>query len=216
MVSTSISLAFGVVVLGVIFAYSQSLIRPATASEKYGLPPIRPTYDPLLGLGYKVTDIMSMARARSLPEGQALHKRLGHTYCERSVFGMTVKTACEKNIHSIFGSDSKIWGVGPARYEGFRPFCGAGLLSTDGSTWERSRRLLKPFFQKSAISNLDNFETLVGDFIQHLPDDGSTIDLEPLFSKLVSVPSCLREDQESDNFYFSLQIVARFWYLDSH
>ena len=185
MVLTSVTSILGLFALGVGFVYIQYVRRLAPTSEQFGFPPTRPSYDPVFGLGYKLSDFWSMSKARSLPDGQALHKRFGLTYCEKSIFGITVKTACEENIHSVFGSESKIWGVGPARYEGFRPFCGAGLLSTDGKTWERSRRLLKPFFQKSAISNLKHFETLVDEFIRKLPDDGSTIDLEPSLSKLV-------------------------------
>ena len=67
-----------------------------------------------------------------------------------------------------------------------RPFCGEGLISTDGPKWEHSRASLKPFFHKSNISDLGVFEKSVERLIERLPKDGSVVNLEPYFSKMVN------------------------------
>ena len=70
-----------------------------------------------------------------------------------------------------------------------RPFCGEGVLSTDGPAWEHSRTLLKPSFYKSNTSDLTIFEQSVEQFLERFPKDGSTVDLEALVSMLVDLSS---------------------------
>ncbi|KAI4154573.1 MAG: hypothetical protein LQ340_001582 [Diploschistes diacapsis] len=148
-------------------------------------PPKRPSLDQVLGLGYKIADITASNEGRILPDGEASHRRYGLTFQEPSIFGTVIKTASEGTIRAVFGTNAKDWGIKPYRYEGFRPFCGDGLLSTDGTTWERSRNMLKPFFHKSKISNLAGFEESLAQLITKLPKESSTVDLDPLLSALV-------------------------------
>ena len=149
-------------------------------------PPKRHTRDRVLGLGYKIRDITLINEGNILPDGESLHRQYGLTFHEPSIFGTTIKTASEENIRAVFGTHAKEWGVGPFRNKGFMPFCGDGVLSADGPVWERSRSLLKSSFLKSNISDLTDFETLVGQFLEKLPTDGSTLDLDPLLSKMVT------------------------------
>ncbi|KAL9619343.1 MAG: hypothetical protein Q9160_006023 [Pyrenula sp. 1 TL-2023] len=79
---------------------------------------------------------------------------------------------------------AKDWGIQPFRFEGMRPFCGEGLLSTDGSKWEHSRSLFKPSFHRNNIADLTAFENLVEKFLANIPLDGSTVDLDHQISSL--------------------------------
>ena len=151
-------------------------------------PPKRSTYDPILGLGYKIRDLKLISEGKILPDGESLHHQYGLTFCETSIFGKSIKTACQENIRTIFGSEAKAWGVEPFRHTGFLPFCGDGILSTDGEKWERSRNLLKPAFLRSNISDLTSFEGLASALLERLPIDGSTVDLDPLLSDMVITP----------------------------
>ena len=190
MADTSTLLLLGA--LGLTTYYLYTLLRQNAAAQRHGcqLPPKRHTYDPCLGFGYKIQDAKSARHGKTLADGEILHRKYGQTFRESSIFGTTIKTASEENIHTIFGLKAEDWGVKPFRYEGFRPFCGEGVLSTDGPAWEHSRTLLRPFFYKSNISDLTNFEHLVEQLLERLPRDGSTVDLVPHFSNLV-YPSSL-------------------------
>ena len=183
------SLAVGALGLAIFSFYSW--LAEASHRRKLGCqaPPRRRTRDPILGLGYKISYIRSSTEGKVLPISQDLHREYGSTYHEPSIFGTTLNTANEENIHTIFGLKAGEWGVRPFRYEGMRPFCGAGLLSTDGHTWEHSRSLLKPSFHKSNISDLTFFERSVKLLLEQLPIDGSTVDMEPFFSSLVILSS---------------------------
>ncbi|KAI9708436.1 MAG: hypothetical protein M1820_003896 [Bogoriella megaspora] len=120
----------------------------------------------------------------SLKQGAELHKRFGSTYRDPTFFGLSIKTKDTENIHAVFGYRSREWGVGPFRLAAMAPFCGEGLLTTDGAVWEHSRALLKPAFHKESISDLSAFEVLFGQILARVPRDGSTIDLQPLLMSL--------------------------------
>ena len=55
---------------------------------------------------------------------------------------------------------------------------------TDGAFWQHSRAILRPQFEKSQVSALDQFEPYVQKLIKCIPADGSTVDLQSLFAKL--------------------------------
>lgn len=188
-ISTSLLLG----AIGIVIFYSYIWLTQQVAARQHGCqqPPRRRTYDLFLGLGYKIQDARSTNNGNTLPNGEALHRRYGKTYHQTSIFGTVIKTASDENVHTIFGLKAKDWGVKPFRYEGFLPFCGEGVLSTDGSAWEHSRRLLRPFFNKSKISDLTSFEQSIKQLLQRLPKDESTVDLVPLLSSLVCPSSSL-------------------------
>jgi cytochrome P450 len=63
-------------------------------------------------------------------------------------------------------------------------FIGKGIFTTDGPFWQHSRSILRPNFDKSLISALDQFEPYVQKLIGRIPKDGSTVDLQDLFHQL--------------------------------
>jgi len=153
------------------------------------LPPRRPTSDPILGIFYKLQDSRSAKVFKSLSLGLELYRKYGATYRESTLFATTIKTSSAENIQTIFGSKANDYGIQPFRLAGMRPFCGGGLLTTDGPIWERSRTMIKPTFHKSNISDLGTFERSVGRLISYIPVDGSTIDLQPLIVPMVRATS---------------------------
>ena len=67
-----------------------------------------------------------------------------------------------------------------------KPLVGVGVFFADGNEWRYHRHLIKPVFARSQISDLDAFESHAKLFFALIPRDGSTVDLQPLFKKLVS------------------------------
>ena len=177
--------------LGLATYYFWTLLGHKIVLQRHGSqqPPKHRVYDPFAGLDNKIQDTNSARRAKTLPNGEALHREYGLTYRESSMSGTAIKTASEDNIRTIFGLKAKEWGIKSFRYEGMRPFGGEGVLSTDGPAWKHSRTLLKPFFHKSNISDLTIFERLVEQLLGRISKDGSTVDLEPLVSMLVDLSS---------------------------
>jgi cytochrome P450 len=76
--------------------------------------------------------------------------------------------------------------VNPARQPAVSEFMGAGVLVSNGDMWHRSRNLIKPAFKRAQITDHKMFAVHVERFMSLLPQDGDTVDLAPLFSRLVS------------------------------
>lgn len=68
--------------------------------------------------------------------------------------------------------------------QGFHPFLGKGVFTTDGPFWAHSRSVLRPQFEKHQVSDISQFEPHVQRLFQNIPSDGSTVDLQDLFHKL--------------------------------
>ena len=65
-----------------------------------------------------------------------------------------------------------------------KTLCGRGFLTTDGSTWQHSRKLLKPTFSKANMIDV-SLSSAVDELLGHLPDQGFDGDLQPLLETLV-------------------------------
>ena len=80
----------------------------------------------------------------------------------------------------------QIFGLEPMRY-GFPPtpdFFGRGILAVDGPFWEHSRAMIKPIFGKVQIVNLKSLDRHLQRMMGYIPNDGTTVDLQPLFKRL--------------------------------
>lgn len=62
-------------------------------------------------------------------------------------------------------------------------FLGNGIFTTDGTFWQHSRAILRPQFEKSQVSAIEQFEPYVQKLLSYIPSDGSTVDLQELFHK---------------------------------
>lgn len=151
------------------------------------LPPKRFSRDPILWIDLKAQDAKVAKAFQSLPAGAALFRQYGQTFRTTTLFSTVLKTMNAENIHTVYTLNAKDWGVQPFRLAAMRPFCGLGFITTDGLVWEHSRALLKPSFHKSIISDLTDFESSIKHFLSRIPKDGSTTDLQPLLSLLVSL-----------------------------
>ncbi|TGO27863.1 hypothetical protein BPAE_0035g00060 [Botrytis paeoniae] len=59
-----------------------------------------------------------------------------------------------------------------------------GLFTADGKIWQRYRALIRPTFGRTEISNFGALEKHVARFLELLPRDDSTVDLQPLTKNL--------------------------------
>lgn len=170
-----------------IFFTTRVVNRAAARRRGCDLPTQRRVGDPIFAIRRRLQDSDSTKKFRTLPDSALLHQQYGKTFCESTLFSTTFKTSSAENIQAVYGPKAKDFGVQPFRLAGMRPFCGEGLLTTDGPVWERSRSLVKPIFRKSVVSNFGPFKKSVENLIARIPNDGSTIDLQPLVSLMVGV-----------------------------
>ena len=150
-----------------------------------------PHKDPILGLDFFLNTANAIRKNRLLPELTRRYMTLGHTFQSISLGTSSISSAEPENVKAVFSSRFDDWGVEPWRLPALMPACGRGFLTTDGAAWEYSKGLLSPSFHKSSAVALPSLESHLKKLIDQIPRDGSTIDLQPLLYKLVSILGCV-------------------------
>lgn len=117
---------------------------------------------------------------------ERLFQEHGNTFKTITEGKVLIKTRDPEVSKAVYTTFFDKFGLQPIRYEGGKGFFGDGILVTDGAQWKRSRTLIRPAFDIAHIANFNRLDRHVSRFLEILPQDGSTIDLLPLFKRLVS------------------------------
>lgn len=159
----------------------------SSAARQHGCqpPPAYPHKDPLLGLDLFLNTGSAIQEHRYLPELTRRYNTLGNTFSAKSLGSSSINSIEPENIKAVFSSNFNDWGVEPVRLPAQDPFCGRGFITTDGPSWEHSRSLLRPSFNRGNAVDLFTLETYLSKVIDRIPRDGSTVDLQPLLFSLV-------------------------------
>ncbi|ETN40159.1 uncharacterized protein HMPREF1541_04435 [Cyphellophora europaea CBS 101466] len=104
-----------------------------------------------------------------------------YTLTSRRLTQTVINTIEPENIKAILATDFQSYSLGQSRRDIFIPLFGPGIFDLDGHGWERSRSLIRPNFVRAQVADLDMFESHVQELLAHVPRDGSTVDLQPLF-----------------------------------
>ena len=62
---------------------------------------------------------------------------------------------------------------------------GRGVMDSDDPQWRHSRDMVQPLFKREQISDLEGFDVHVSNLLSLIPRDSSTIDMQPLFARLL-------------------------------
>ncbi|KAI9680716.1 MAG: hypothetical protein M1817_004156 [Caeruleum heppii] len=94
-----------------------------------------------------------------------------------------------KNIQAVLATKFNDFSLGARRRDNFFPLLGNGIFTQDGKSWEHSRAMMKPQFNREQVSDLDLEEKHVQNMMRALPVDPKTgwtdvIDLQVLFFRL--------------------------------
>ncbi|KAF1951020.1 cytochrome P450 [Byssothecium circinans] len=131
-------------------------------------------WEPLSGFDFH------MAMHMDVPSLYRHHQQYGHTFKVNSLLSQPpIITIAPENIRVV--NSGKDWGIEPLRLAGMEYFCGRGFLTTDGDVWQHSRKLLKPTFAKANLIDLTFLSREFDRFVDQLPKDRATVDLQPLF-----------------------------------
>ena len=124
---------------------------------------------------------------RSGTRNSRLHEQfkvLGSTFRTQPSGRARIFTIDVENVKAVFGGSIDEWGVEPIRLEAFKPAFGAGVLVTDGTRWLQSRKPCQLVIDKvyrDRVSNLSQLDAKIEELINLIPQDGTTVDLQPLF-----------------------------------
>ena len=168
-------------------AIQRYLSRRKSCAKHGCLPPTSiPQRDPIFGLDLILKVFKALKEDRRDLSMNQLFQVHGRTFQSVAFGTTTIYTVEPKNLQAVFATDFSSWGVQPMRLFAFEPFIGRGIMVADGAFWEQSRALIKPTFARAQIADLHltTYSSHVSKLISLLPKDGSTVNLQPLFSRL--------------------------------
>ncbi|KAM0181147.1 hypothetical protein ACHAPC_000557 [Botrytis cinerea] len=143
-----------------------------------------PQKDPFFGLDIIYSRFTETYEKQSRDTiARSLFSKYGHTFQSFPYGVAEIVTEAPEHVKAIYGTDFESFGVGPMRSFGLKPLAGDGLMSTDGAVWKAHRSVLTPIFAK-ATHHQHMFEQHVSRLLALIPEDGSTVDLQPLFDRL--------------------------------
>ncbi|TVY85342.1 Cytochrome P450 monooxygenase lepH [Lachnellula suecica] len=140
--------------------------------------------DPILGLDLFVQRIKDMNSGDSLATDRLLLEKYGKTVQTNSWGIKQYVTMDPANMQTVLATQVDKFGNEPKNRAMCAPFLGDGVITLDGHAWKTSRQLLNPVFARAQVSELSSFEVHVGRMIDHIPRDGSMIDMQPLCKML--------------------------------
>lgn len=112
----------------------------------------------------------------------------GKTFEEHFFDTKIINTMDAANVQQVAALSFQDWAKQASRSSSSAPFLGKGIFTEDGPVWKHSRELIKPVFARSQISDVNRLSVFVDRLFKLIPRDGSTIDMQPLFHKLVLKP----------------------------
>ncbi len=162
---------------------SYEAFRAAALQHGCKRPPKYPHTDPFFGTDTLRERNKLKKQGRLLKSLGAHYEHLGKTYQEK-FFNLTVINTMEpRNFQQVtalgFGDYSK------ASFADAYPMFGDGILNQEGAVWKHSRNLVKPTFARSEIADVAMFEFHFERFLEGIPHDGTTTDLQQPIHKLV-------------------------------
>lgn len=117
-----------------------------------------------------------------------LFEKYGKTYRVNRLGSRVIVTMNPEITKCVHATNFDNFGVESIR-SGAEYLWGDGITVVEGEKWAVRRKLIKPSFDVVHIGNLENrsLGRHVERLMDLLPRDGSTVDLMPLFRRLVSV-----------------------------
>jgi cytochrome P450 len=161
-------------------------IQYKRAMRKYGCesPPMYPHKDPILGIDLVRAIKKSMEDGDALSAARERFQKYGKTFRATLMGKGFIFTSDPQNMKTVFALEIDRFGVEEQRQSADGGWLGKGIFMSDGAYWEYCRNLLKPLFARAQISDFSNFEALVEQMVGLIPNDGSVVDLQPLFQRL--------------------------------
>ena len=170
------------------YVYNQTMYANGCAN-----PPRYKHRDPVLGLDLFIKSMRYMKEGSYFDLCQTLFREYGKTYTAKSWGRTVVHTMDPKNMQMVLSSCSSHFAVEPIRLDALEKLLGKGVFTSDGYNCEHSRGLINTIFAKAYISDLSSLDLYVTRVLDMIPRDRSTVDLQPLFKRLVRTSMAFTE-----------------------
>jgi cytochrome P450 len=148
----------------------------------------RPTRVPYLELDYFIADTKAFYESRALANFRHIWTNVikkktfsGHILGSKCLF-----TWDAKNFQAVFATKFNDFEFGSRRRKDAAHALGNSIFNADGEHWSQIRKLLRPHFGRQQLVNFEVLEEKVQQLLERMPNDGQTVGLNDLFSRMVS------------------------------
>ncbi|KAH7125253.1 cytochrome P450 [Dendryphion nanum] len=149
-------------------------------------PPKYPHKDPIWGLDLFFKIMSAFQSGHYLTTNSTLFKAFPSKTFKSNSFGTTVYRTYDPEVSKQFQSvHFKDFGIGPLRYHVAENLWGNGIVVSDGQKWADARSFIRSSFDIVHTANIDRLSWHVDRFMELLPRTGETVDLLPLFKRLI-------------------------------
>lgn len=150
-------------------------------------PPSYVHRDPVLGADLFLRKMRALQSGTYLEAGSRLYESFSSkTFMSRSFGSTTYHTVDPEVVKGYQSTFFKDFGYEPLRFALAKNLWGNGIAVADGQHWTTARSIIRNSFDVVHTANMQRLEYHVGRFMELIPRDGSTVDLQPLFKRLVS------------------------------
>ncbi|KAJ4351937.1 uncharacterized protein N0V89_007281 [Didymosphaeria variabile] len=141
--------------------------------------------NPFMGLDYFFGFINAFKGGYLLDFNKSGFDEYGKTLSVNS-FGTrifkTIDPEVSKAVHATYFANFGLQGL---RYDTATHLWGNGIIVVDGPHWKHGRALMRPSFEVVHLANMERLRKHTDKFLNLVPNDGSTVDLAPLFKRLI-------------------------------
>jgi cytochrome P450 len=150
-------------------------------------PPSYNHLDPIWGTDLFIKKMRALGSGTYLETSAATYRLFRSKTFTSNSFGTTIYHTIDPEVVKSYQSvQFKDFGYGPIRYHLAENLWGNGIAVTDGPSWTAARSFIRSSFDVVHTANIQRLEHHVDKFMGLLPWDGGTVDLLPLFKRLVS------------------------------
>jgi hypothetical protein len=167
-------------------------VRHTLQKRRYGCiePPSLPLRDPVWGLDFFFQKMRALKSGDYLESSTALFKQFSSKTFKGYSFGTTTYHTIDPEVVKSYQSTFfKDFGIEPLRYHLAENLWGNGIVVADGRRWVSARSFIRSSFDVVHTANIERLDHHVQKFMQLIPRNGSTVDLMPLFKRLVGLPN---------------------------
>lgn len=116
---------------------------------------------------------------------QDLYHIYGKTFQARFLGVDVIYTCDPQNIQAINTTEFNNFHVNPLRRPINADWVGEGIFVSDGHDWKQARKIIMPVFARAHVADLSTFRVHLDRMMLLLPGNWETVDLRPLFQRLV-------------------------------
>lgn len=141
--------------------------------------------DPFMGYDLYQKTNKARAEGRLMRVLQDLYRKYGKTFQAKFLGVDVIYTSDPRNIQAINTTEFNNFLVSPLRRPANDDWVGEGIFVSDGHDWKQARKIVMPVFAREHVTDLSGFKVHLDRMLQLIPRAGETVDLRPLFRRLV-------------------------------